>query len=62
MADVSRRAAKLPNAVFVAGDARETLCALSGLVEVRIILPWGSLLRAVVDGERAFALAVAGAL
>jgi hypothetical protein len=29
---------------------------------VRITLPWGSLLRSVVEGEREFALAVAGAL
>lgn len=30
--------------------------------EVRITLPWGSLLRLVLDGEREFAHAVAGSL
>jgi hypothetical protein len=29
---------------------------------MRMTLPWGSLLRAVVSGERAIVLAVAGAL
>jgi len=45
------------------GDAYEALRVLQCRVdEVRITLPWGSLLRAVLDGERAFALAVAGTL
>jgi hypothetical protein len=52
-----------PNALFLTGDAIEALLLLRGRVdEVRITLPWGSLLRAVLDGERAFALAVAGSL
>ncbi|MBV9354887.1 MAG: hypothetical protein JO023_05110 [Chloroflexi bacterium] len=65
----SRQAARpaprggLPNALFLAGDASEALHLLRGRVdELRITLPWGSLLRAVLQGERAFALAVAGAL
>jgi 16S rRNA (adenine(1408)-N(1))-methyltransferase len=67
--EVSRRADRppgrggAPNAVFVVADATAALQALLGRVdEVRITLPWGSLLRAVLDGERAFALAVAGSL
>lgn len=64
--DVSRKAAgkgRLPNAAFFVADASEALCVLRGRVdETRITLPWGSLLRRVIDGERAFALAVAGAL
>ena len=52
-----------PNALFLAGDAIDALLLLRGRAdEVRITLPWGSLLRAVLDGERAFALAVAGSL
>jgi hypothetical protein len=65
MVEASRRAAKgaLPNALFVVGDATGVLLQLDGSVdEVRITLPWGSLLRAVLEGERAFALAVAGSL
>lgn len=53
----------LPNALFLVGDASEALALFTGRIdEVRITLPWGSLLRAVAEGERAFALAVAGAL
>jgi hypothetical protein len=49
--------------LFLVADATEALVALEGRTqEVRITLPWGSLLRRVVEGERAFALAVAGAL
>jgi hypothetical protein len=49
--------------MFLAGDARAALAVLEGRVhEVRIALPWGSLLRAVLAGEREFALAVAGSL
>jgi len=47
----------------VVGDAQAALGLLAGRVdELRIVLPWGSLLRWVLEGERAFALAVAGAL
>jgi 16S rRNA (adenine(1408)-N(1))-methyltransferase len=67
--EASRRAAAparkggLPNVLFLVGDASEALRLLEGRVdEVRITLPWGSLLRAVLQGERAFALAVAGSL
>ena len=67
--DASRRAARpahkggLPNALFLAGDASAALGLLADQVdELRITLPWGSLLRRVLEGERAFALAVAGAL
>jgi tRNA G46 methylase TrmB len=69
LVETSRRAARLahkgglPNAVFLVGDAVEALCALQGRVdEVRITLPWGSLLRAILEGERDFTLAVAGSL
>jgi 16S rRNA (adenine(1408)-N(1))-methyltransferase len=67
--EASRRASRpirkggLLNAVFIAADATEPLLLLHGrIAEVRLILPWGSLLRAVLDGERRFALAVAGSL
>jgi hypothetical protein len=61
LVDTSRRAP--PNALFLVADALEALQVLCGRVdEVRITLPWGSLLRRLVDGEREFALAVAGAL
>jgi tRNA G46 methylase TrmB len=53
----------LPNALFLVADARATLAVLRGRVdELRITLPWGSLLRMVLEGERDFALAVAGSL
>jgi hypothetical protein len=49
--------------LFLVGDASSTLAQLLGCVgELRITLPWGSLLRAVLAGDRAFALAVAGSL
>jgi hypothetical protein len=61
MIEASRKAP--PNALFIVADACEVLTALQGCIdEVRVTLPWGSLLRAVVEGEREFALAVAGAL
>jgi hypothetical protein len=76
--EASRRAARparkggLPNALFLVGEASAAL-ALFGdprtgqrgekrIDEVWITLPWGSLLRAVLDGERDFASAVAGSL
>jgi 16S rRNA (adenine(1408)-N(1))-methyltransferase len=62
-AALSLRKGGLPNAIFLVGDASEALQALRGRVcELRITLPWGSLLRAVLQGEREFALAVAGSL
>jgi hypothetical protein len=49
--------------LFLVGDAREALELLRGRVdELRITLPWGSLLTWVLEGEREFALAVAGSL
>ena len=52
-----------PNALFLVGDARDALQLLRGRVdELRITLPWGSLLRLVLDGEVEFANAVAGSL
>ena len=67
--EASHRAARpahrggLPNAVFLVGDARAALAELRGRVgEVRITLPWGSLLRAVLYGDQGFAHAVAGSL
>jgi 16S rRNA (adenine(1408)-N(1))-methyltransferase len=59
----SPRKGGLGNALFLVGDAQEALQLLAGRVdELRITLPWGSLLRWVLDGEREFALAVAGSL
>jgi tRNA G46 methylase TrmB len=67
--EASRRAARaaakggLANAAFFAADAAEALTVVASRVdELRITLPWGSLLHAILDGEREFALAVAGAL
>ena len=66
LVDVSRRASRkggVANALFLVGDARQALALFRGHVqELRIVLPWGSLLRPILDGEEAFALAVAGAL
>lgn len=54
---------RVPNAMFVVADACEALRELRGLAcEVHVVLPWGSLLHAVLEGEREFALAVSGAL
>jgi hypothetical protein len=62
----ARRAARKggpANALFLVGDAACALDMLAGRVaEVRITLPWGSLMRRVLEGEREFALAVAGSL
>src|ERR1051326_8034179 len=59
--DASRKAP--PNALFLVADAIEALRTFEGHVdELRITLPWGSLLRRVLEGERDFALAVAGSL
>jgi tRNA G46 methylase TrmB len=53
----------VPNALFLVADARAALAAVRGRVdELRITLPWGSLLRLVLAGERDFAYAVAGSL
>jgi tRNA G46 methylase TrmB len=63
--DASHRARRrgLTNALFLAGDAAESLRLLRGRIdEVRITLPWGSLLRLVLEGEKDFAHAVAGSL
>jgi 16S rRNA (adenine(1408)-N(1))-methyltransferase len=67
--EVSRRAAALPrkgglpNALFLVGEANEALGLLHGCVdELRITLPWGSLMRAVLEGDLGFAHAVAGSL
>jgi hypothetical protein len=64
--DVSRRATRknaAVNSLFVVADATDALRALSGRVDaLTVTLPWGSLLRRVLEGEREFALAVAGAL
>jgi tRNA G46 methylase TrmB len=69
LCEASRRAARpehkggLSNALFLVGDASAALTVLRcGVDEVRITLPWGSLLRLVLDGERDFAHAVAGSL
>ena len=60
MADASRRAAGparrggLPNALFVAASAEELPGIVAGRVDtLTIALPWGSLLRGLLDGEPA---------
>jgi 16S rRNA (adenine(1408)-N(1))-methyltransferase len=67
--EASRRAARpaprggAPNALFLVADASAALASLYGRVdELRITLPWGALLRVVVEGEQEFAHAVAGSL
>jgi tRNA G46 methylase TrmB len=51
------------NTLFVIADAREALESLHGRIDdLRITLPWGSLLRPILEGEEAFALAVAGSV
>jgi 16S rRNA (adenine(1408)-N(1))-methyltransferase len=67
--EASRRAARpaprggAPNALFLVADASAALENLYGRIdELHITLPWGSLLRVVVEGEREFAQAVAGSL
>ena len=61
MQDASRKAP--PNALFLVADARDALRMFEGRVsELRVALPWGSLLRRVLEGDREFALAVAGTL
>lgn len=63
--DASRRARqhRLSNTLFLAGDAADALRLVSGRVDdLQITLPWGSLLRLVLEGEQAFAEAVAGSL
>jgi tRNA G46 methylase TrmB len=62
-AAMSARKGGLPNALFVVADASEAMAALRGSVaELKITLPWGSLFRTVLEGEEAFADAVAGSL
>jgi hypothetical protein len=61
LVESSRRG--LPNALFLIADASEALRSFLGrATEVHIVLPWASLLRSVLEGEREFALAVSGAL
>lgn len=53
----------VPNAMFLVGDASAALAMLHGQVDVvRVTLPWASLLRSVLDGDRGFVLAVVGSL
>jgi hypothetical protein len=61
MVDSSRRGG--PNTLFLVADASEALRIFAARAcEVHIVLPWGSLLRSVLEGEREFAEAVAGSL
>jgi len=61
MQEASRRAPS--NALYLVADALEALAYFQGRIdELRITLPWGSQLRRVLEGEREFALAVAGTL
>jgi hypothetical protein len=49
--------------MFLAADATDALRQLAARADaLTITLPWGSLLERVLNGEREFALAVAGAL
>jgi SAM-dependent methyltransferase len=53
----------LPNALFLVGDARTPPQPFIDHVdELRIVLPWGSLLRAVLDAERDLVATIAEAL
>jgi len=61
MRDASRRAARpprkggLPNAIFLAGTVHELPDLLHGRVdELRVTLPWGSLLRDALEPAPAF--------
>ena len=61
MREASRKAG--PNALFLVADALLALRELCDRVDgLQITLPWGALLRLVLEGEREFALAVAGSL
>jgi 16S rRNA (adenine(1408)-N(1))-methyltransferase len=69
MADASRRAARAParggrpNALFVVAAAERLPPELTGLAdEVRILFPWGSLLRGVLGREPAVAVGIAALL
>jgi hypothetical protein len=66
LTEVSRRASGkggAENALFLVADAMDALHAFRAEVDTLMVtLPWGSLLRRVLDGEREFALAVAGSL
>lgn len=61
----ARPAAKggIPNALFLAGDARDLPLPLHGQAdEIRVTLPWGSLLRAALCPRDGFATVIRGAL
>jgi SAM-dependent methyltransferase len=67
--EASARAARpqrrggLPNALFLVADATSVPPAFHGQADdVTITLPWGSLLRRVLAGDRSFACDLAGAL
>jgi 16S rRNA (adenine(1408)-N(1))-methyltransferase len=53
----------LPNVLFLACDARSLPPPFVGRVdELRIVLPWGSLLRSVLTGDTSLVATIAGAL
>ena len=69
MRERSTRAARparrggLPNALFLAGDARALPAAFAGRIDaVHLTLPWGSLLRMVLEAETDLVAAIATGL
>lgn len=69
LADASRRAARparkggLPNALFVSESAERLPAALSGHADVvTVVLPWGSLLRALVTPDPAVLASITACL
>ena len=68
LSEVSRRAARstarggMPNTLFLAASAEEMPGPLAGMADsITIVLPWGSLLRAVLEPDRAEFARVAAA-
>lgn len=65
MRRASQRAAAsrggLPNAIFVWAPVERLPDGLTGATELHVIMPWGSLLRAVAGGDREVLAGLAGA-
>lgn len=65
MRRASQRAAAgrggLPNALFVWAPVERLPDGLSGVTELHVIMPWGSLLRAVAGGDQGVLAGLAGA-
>ena len=59
----SARHGGLPNALFLAGDARALPAAFAGRIDaVHVTLPWGSLLRMVLEADADLVAAIATGL